>query len=199
MSKEELKSKVKDHPAHGYYSDPLMLFEHFSANLDAVRTTICYIQRCEGFAELVLVIQWIELAHRYAKVFRHYYEATLGRSPLIWKYGLTKESQFLLRSELTAQLSTSISFETVNKALLVGDGRELLIANKQILPKERDGLRAAEIFEEDFKLDTQILCFEDEPAFSIPVLAGVQRPGKTGRQYSANFFDPKREAATQFP
>ena len=83
VSKKEVQAKVKDLRAHGYYSDPLMFFENFSANLDAVRNTICYVHRCEGLAELVLEIQGIELAHRYAKVFRAYYEAILGRSPLL--------------------------------------------------------------------------------------------------------------------
>ena len=62
VSKQEVQKKVKDLRSHGYCSEPLMLFENFSANLEAVRNTICYIHRCEGFAELVLEIQGIELA-----------------------------------------------------------------------------------------------------------------------------------------
>ena len=53
----EVRAKVKDLRPHGYYSDPLMLFDNVSTNLDAVRDTMCYIHRCEGFAELVLEIQ----------------------------------------------------------------------------------------------------------------------------------------------
>ena len=71
---------MKDRP-HGYYSDPLMLFDNFTANVDAVRDTMCYIHRCEGFAELVLEIQGIELAHRYARIFRAYHMAVTKHIP----------------------------------------------------------------------------------------------------------------------
>ena len=148
-----------------------MLFEYLSANLDVVGNTLCYIHRCEGFAELVLEIQGIELAHRYAKPFRAYYAATLGRSPLWLEYGLTQQSKVRLRSELSVQLSTTISFETVYKALLVGDGRQLLPANKDFQPKYRNGLRPVEISDADFEVDPQFLCFEDEQALEIAVLA----------------------------
>ena len=100
---------------------------------------------------------------------------------------------------MSAQLSTTISFETVYKALLVGDGRQLLQANKEFQLKYRDGLRAAEIYEADFEVDPQFFCFEDDPTFEIAVRAGVQRPGKAGRQYLANFFGPKRETGAPFP
>ena len=120
---------MTDLRSHGYCSDPLMLFENFSANMDAVRNTICYIHRCEGFAELVLEIQGIELAHRYAKIFRAYCDAVVGQRQLLLEYGLTQESQFLLHSELSAHLSTTISFETVYKVLLVGDCIQRLSAN----------------------------------------------------------------------
>ena len=64
MGKKEVEAKVKDLRAHEYYFDPFMLFENFWANVDAVRNTICYLQLCEGFLELVLEIQGSELAHR---------------------------------------------------------------------------------------------------------------------------------------
>ena len=83
VSKKEVQAKLKDLQAHGYYSDPLMLFENFSENVDAVRNTLCYLQRCEGFPELELEILGIELAHRYAKIFRPYREAVTGHSPLL--------------------------------------------------------------------------------------------------------------------
>ena len=83
MCKKEVQAKVKDLRAHGYYSDPFILFENFSANVYAVPDIVCYIHRCEGFAELVLEIQGIELAHRYAKIFRAYYETVLGHAPLL--------------------------------------------------------------------------------------------------------------------
>ena len=193
MSKKEVPAKVKDLQAHGYYSDTLLLFETISANLEAVRNTICYIHRCEGFAKPVLQIQGIKLAHTYTKIFRAYYEAILGRSK---EYGLTQESQFLLHNEVSAQLSTTISFETVYKALLVGDVRQLLRENNEFQPKDRNGLRPAEIYDADFKVDPQFLCFEDDPAFEIAVHAGIQRRGKPGRQYLANFFWPKRETGS---
>ena len=41
-----------------------MLFENFFANVDGVHNAVCYLLRCEGFAELVLEIQGDELAHR---------------------------------------------------------------------------------------------------------------------------------------
>ena len=145
VTKKEVQAKGKDLRSHEYCSNPLMLFENLPANLAEVRNTICYIHRCEGFAVLVLEIQGIELAPRYPKVYRAYCTATVGQPPLLLEYGLTQESQFLLHSELSAQLSTTISFETVYKALLVGDGRQLLLGNKEFQLKYRDSLRAAEI------------------------------------------------------
>ena len=64
VTKKELQAKVKELRAHGFYSDPLMLFENFSASVEAVHNTMCYVHRCEGFAEHVLEAQGIELAHR---------------------------------------------------------------------------------------------------------------------------------------
>ena len=115
------------------------------------------------------------------------------------EYGLTQESQFLLHSELSDRLSTTISFETVYKALLVGDGRQILHANDEFEVKYRDGLRAADIYEADFEVDPQFLCFEDDPAFEKAVRTGVKRSGKAGRQYLANFFGPKRETGAPIP
>ena len=57
MRKKVVQTKVKDLLSHGYYSDPLMLFENFSANVDGVDNTACYLRPCEGFAEMVLKIQ----------------------------------------------------------------------------------------------------------------------------------------------
>ena len=199
VSKKEVQAKVKDLRAHGYYSDPLMLFENFSAKVDSVRNTICYIHRTEGFADLVLEIQVIELAHCYAKIFRTHYEAIIGRSPLLLEYGLSQERQFLLHNELSAQLATTIFFERVYNALLVRDGRQLLIANKEFQLKYRDGLRPAELYQAEFEVDPHFLCFEDEPVFEIAVRAGVERPLKAGRQYLANFFGPKRETGAPIP
>ena len=97
----EVRAKVKDLRPHGYYSDPLMLFGNFSANLDAVRDSMCYIHRCEGFAQLVLEIQGIELAHRYERIFRAYDMAVTTLVPRLLEYGLTQESQYRLHDEVT--------------------------------------------------------------------------------------------------
>ena len=59
MTQKELRAKVKDLRAQGYYSDPLMQLVNFSANVDSVQDTMCYVRRCEGFAELVMEIQGV--------------------------------------------------------------------------------------------------------------------------------------------
>ena len=128
MPQKEVQAKVKDLRAHGYY-DPLMLFQNFSTNVDSMHNTTCYVQRCEGFAEHVLEIQGVELAHRYAKIFRAYHIVVAKRSPLLMEDGLTQESQFRLHEQLGPHRSTTIYFEAVYKALLVGDGRYLLPPN----------------------------------------------------------------------
>ena len=66
VTQNQVRAKGKDLRAHGFYSDPLMLFENFSANVDSVHNTMCYVRVCESFAALVLEIQGVELAHRYA-------------------------------------------------------------------------------------------------------------------------------------
>ena len=137
---------------------------------------------------MVLEIQGIELAHRYAKLFRAYCETVVGQRPLLLEYGLTQEIQFLLHSELSAQLSTTLSFETVYKTLLVGDSRPLIHANDKFQLKYRDGLRAGDIYEADFEVDPQFLCFEDDQAFEKAVRMGGKRTGKAERQYLANLF-----------
>ena len=43
VTKKEVNAKVKKLRVHGYYSDPLMLFENFSANVDAVPNTVTYV------------------------------------------------------------------------------------------------------------------------------------------------------------
>ena len=81
---------------------------------------------------------------------------------------------------MSAQLSTTISFEKVYKALLVADGRQLLLANNEFQPKYRNGLGPVEIYAADFEVDPQFLCFEDDLGFELAVRAGVERPGKAG-------------------
>ena len=38
MTYKEVQAEVKDLRSHGYYSDPLMLFENFSMNVEAGET-----------------------------------------------------------------------------------------------------------------------------------------------------------------
>ena len=105
-----------------------------SANVDSGHNTRCYVRRCEGFAELVLEIQGVDLAHRYAKIFRAYHMVVSKQFPLLMEYGLTQESQFHLHQQLGINLSSTASFEMVYKVILVGDGRQLLLpdANFQL-------------------------------------------------------------------
>ena len=64
MPKKEVPAKMKDLRAYRYYSDPLILFENFSANVDSVHNNICFVIPWEAFAERVLEIEVVELAHR---------------------------------------------------------------------------------------------------------------------------------------
>ena len=71
-----------------------------SANADSGHNRWWYVRRWEGFAELVLEIQGVELAHRYAKIFRAYKVVVAKRCPLLMEYGLTQESQLHLHQQL---------------------------------------------------------------------------------------------------
>ena len=90
VPKKEPQAKVKDLRANGFYSDPLMLFENFSASEVAVHNTMCYVHHCDIFAQLVLEVQGIELGHCYARIFRAYHIVVAGHSPLLMEYGLTQ-------------------------------------------------------------------------------------------------------------
>ena len=48
-------------------------------------------------------------------------------------------------------------------------------------------------------MDPQFLSFEDDPRFELAVRAGVERNGKAGPQYLANFFGSKRETGVPIP
>ena len=48
VTQNQVRAKGKDLRAHGFYSDPLMLFENVSANVDSVHNTMCYVRRCEA-------------------------------------------------------------------------------------------------------------------------------------------------------
>ena len=128
-----------------------MLFHNFSTNVEAVRDTMSDIHRCEGFAELVLEMQGIELAHRNAKIIRAYHMAVTAHAPHLLEYGLTQESQYRLRDEVTDCLSATISWEDVYKAVLVGDGQQVLAVNTRYVLKYKNGYRLAEIFEKRFQ------------------------------------------------
>ena len=144
MTKKEVQAKVKDLRSQGYYSDSLMLFENFSATVDAVHNSACYLPRCDGFAPLVLEIQGVELAHRYAKIFRAYHAVVAKRYPHLMESGLTQVSQFRLHQQLCAHLSSTVSYEMVYKAILVGDGRHVLRPNSAFQVVYQNGIRAGE-------------------------------------------------------
>ena len=141
-------------------------------------------------------IQGIELAHRYAKLFRvyhgHWTFTTIG-----W-VRITRLIQFLLHNELGTQLSSTLSFETIYKAQLVRDLRRLLIPNREFKLKYRNCLRPVAIDEADFEGDPQILRFEDDPGLQSAVCAGVDRSRKAGRQYWANFLLAKTRDRSSF-
>ena len=82
MTKKEVQANVKDLRSYGYFSDPLMVFENLSLNVDSVHNTASCLSRCEGLAQLVLVIQGVELSKRYAKIFRAYHGVVAKRSQL---------------------------------------------------------------------------------------------------------------------
>ena len=109
----QIQPKVKDVRARVYYPDPLILFDNLSTNVDVGRDTMWYLHRCEGFAELVLEMQGVELAHRYVKLFRAYHMAVAARVTQLLEYGLTQDAQYRLRCEMTAHLSSTIPFEAV--------------------------------------------------------------------------------------
>ena len=48
-------------------------------------------------------------------------------------------------------------------------------------------------------MDSPFLWFEDDPEFELAVRAGVEHPGKAGRQYLANIVRPKREIGAPIP
>ena len=105
---------------------------------------MCYVHRCEGFAELVLEVEGIEFAHRYVKIFRSYHMVVAARSPILLDYGLRQESQFRMHDEQSPPLSTTNSIEAVYKALPVGDEGQQLPSTAAFQLKYRNGLRARE-------------------------------------------------------
>ena len=174
-----------------------MRFQNFSANVDAVRDTMCYIHRCEGFSELVLEVQGIELPHRYAKIFRAYHMAITGHTTQLLEYGLTQDGKYRLHYELNPLLSTTVSFETAFQVLLVCDGRQLLPRSTEFELKYRNDVRPPEAYAADFEPDPQFLCFAEDPRLEGAVRQGFEGTGK--RQYLANFFRPTRETGAPIP
>ena len=109
-----------------------------------MHNTICYVRRCEGFACLVLEIQRVELAHRYAKIFRAYDIVVGKESPLLMQFCLTHESQLRLLEQQASHISSTVSFEAAYKPLLIGEGRELLPPNSAFQLEYRNSLCAGE-------------------------------------------------------
>ena len=114
-----------------------------SANVDSGHNTRCYVRRCECFAELVVEIQTVELAHRYANIFRSYNVVVANRCPLLMEYGITQESRFRLHQQLGAHLSSTVSFEKEYKVIIVGDGRQVLPPNPAFHWEYRNGLHCS--------------------------------------------------------
>ena len=159
-----------------------MLFENISVNVDSVHNPMCYVRRCEGFADLVLEIQGLEFALRSPKIFRAYQVLVAKRSQLFLESGLTKESQLRLQEHLNPHICSTASFETVYKALLVGDGSQLVTSNPAFHFEYRNILRTGDIYAEGGKVDPGFLSFEEDPNFEAAARKGV---GK-GMQYLAN-------------
>ena len=65
-------------------------------------------------------------------------------STLLLVYGLTQESQFRLLEQLGPHFSSTLSFEAVYKAILVGHGTQLQPPNPAFQLEYRNGLRTGE-------------------------------------------------------
>ena len=113
---------------------------NFSANVDSVHNTMCYPRRCDSFTEPVLELQGIKLAHCYVKSFNAYHAVVSKQTPLFLEYGLKQESQFRLQQKLGPHLSSPVSFEAVDKSLILGDGRQLLLPDVKFPLEYRNGL-----------------------------------------------------------
>ena len=90
-------------------------------------------------------------------------------SRFLLEYCLTQEGQFRLHRQLGPHLSSTNSFEIVYKPLLVGDGSQLLPENPTFQLEYRNGLRAAEVYADDFEVDPPFLSFEVDPKFEAAV------------------------------
>ena len=75
-------------------------------------------------------------------MFAACYVVVTKRSPLLMEYGLTQESQLLLHENVGPHPSSTISYAALYKALLLGDGRELLAPNPAFHMDYQNGLRA---------------------------------------------------------
>ena len=157
MTQKEGRAKLKDLRPHGYYSDSLMLFQYFSANVDSVHNTMCYVRRCDCFAEPVLEKQGRELPHRYGTISRAYQVVVAKQFQLLMEYGFTQERQFWLQELLGPHLSSTGSFEAVYKALLVADGRQLLPPNPAFQLEYRNGRLAPEADAENIPVEPRWL------------------------------------------
>ena len=147
---------------------------------------MCSIHGCEGTAALVLEIQGIELAHRYAKIFRAYHMSLKSHTPQLLEYGLKQDVQSRLRENVSPYLSTTISFETVYKALLGGDGRQLLPPTPRLCWNTEMAYVRLQSTRRKFQPDWQYLGFEEDP-FEEAVRQGSKGTGAT--QYLSNLWD----------
>ena len=89
--------------------------------------------------------------------------------PILMEYGFTQEIQFRFQERWSPHLSSTGSFEAVYKAILLGHGRQLLPSNPAFQLEYRNGLRAAEAYEEDFQVDQRFFSFEEDPKFEAAV------------------------------
>ena len=145
-----------------------------STKVDSMHNTRSYVRLCEGFAELLLEMQVVELAHRYAMVFLAYNVVVAKRCPLLMEYGLTQESQFHLPQQLGTLLSSTASFEMVYKLILVGDGIQLLRQNPAFPVEYRNALREVEAYPADIQVDPLFLSCEEDPKFEVAASKGVE-------------------------
>ena len=178
----EVRGKVKDLRAHGYYSDPLMLFDNFSANVDAVRDTMLH-SSMRGLRRVGAGDTRHRACAPLCKDFPHLlhglhqaHTSVVG----VWSHA---GGSIPTPHEGTERLSPTMSFEAVYKVLLLGDGRQVLPANTRYVLRYRNGYSLAEILEKEFQPDPQFRSFAEAEEFEENARSAVGTSG--GRQYLA--------------
>ena len=111
------------------------------------------------------------------------------------EYGVTQENQFHLHERMGPHLSSTVFYDAVYKALLVGDVRQMLPLNPVFQVEYRNGFRAGEAYTEDLQVDPRFICFDADPKFEAAVRKGVARE----RQYLVNLFGPKGDSGEPIP